>query len=286
MRNGEIRPISLLIIMKLIVYLFLSIIIFTTCACSAKREKTSEPPRVNRVYPTSDTLPANLLRMYVQFSKPMKTVGNLERIKLMNADGREVVGAIFNNVYELWNDKQTQLTLIFDPARVKTGLQAHDSLGRALSVGESYRLLIQGLEDVHHQPLDAPYTKVIHVAAPDTIPPNTEHWEMVIPTTNSLEPFIVQFPGQLDQLSLKTRLILTKVDKEQVEGIVKLGVLEKSWQFFPAHSWVPGTYLLFINSRLEDPAGNNLNGLFDHKTGSLKHEKEGEIFHLRFQIEG
>jgi len=41
-------------------------------------------PAVKNVYPTGNQLPENLLRIYVTFHTPMKTVGNLEKIRLTN----------------------------------------------------------------------------------------------------------------------------------------------------------------------------------------------------------
>ena len=48
-------------------------------------------PIVTKVYPTSNQLPENLLRMYIQFSKHMKTINNLKHIKLFDAAGKEVI---------------------------------------------------------------------------------------------------------------------------------------------------------------------------------------------------
>ena len=42
--------------------------------------------------------------------------------------------------------------------------------------------------------------------------------------------------------------------------------------------------LLHYRGRLEDPAGNNLNGLFDHRIGSLKENKEGRIYKIKLLI--
>ncbi|HAA19186.1 MAG TPA: hypothetical protein DCP28_10590, partial [Cytophagales bacterium] len=103
---------------------------------SSSPQVTESPlPEVLAVYPSADTLPENLLRMYVEFATPMKTTGNLSRIQLKDAQGQVLNGVLFDNVYELWDPDQRQLTLLFDPGRVKTGLQAHDALGRALTPG-------------------------------------------------------------------------------------------------------------------------------------------------------
>ncbi|MEM6765547.1 MAG: hypothetical protein AAF655_11490 [Bacteroidota bacterium] len=251
-------------------------------SCSTAVES---PPEVVTIYPTSDTLPENLLRMYIQFSSPMKTVGNLEKIQLVDSQGKEVKGAIFNNVYELWNAEQTQLTLIFDPARVKKGLQVYDSLGPALLVGREYQLLIEGLEDVTHLPLAESFLKTFVVSAPDTVPPNPGNWELAEPKAGSRTPLFITFPTILDQMSLNTRILILNDRGEEVLGDIKVGELEKSIAYVPEVKWQKGQYHIMVHTRLEDPAGNNIRGLFDHPVGSLRGDHEEETLDLAFQVE-
>ncbi|MEO0901846.1 MAG: hypothetical protein AAFY00_07395, partial [Bacteroidota bacterium] len=87
----------------------------------------------------------------------------------------------------------------------------------------------------------------------------------------------------LDYNSLKQRILLTDSNKNIVEGLVKIRKQETEWHFSPKEPWQCGNYVLHVNSRLEDPSGNNLNGLFDHKIGTLKNEKEGIIETIPFQ---
>lgn len=253
-------------------------------ACDSPSQVSNYPPRVTAVFPSSDTLPENLLRLYIQFSTPMKTVGNLERIKLLNDSGHEVQGAIFNNVYELWDKEQKQLTLLFDPGRVKTGLEAHEAMGRALEPGKDYQIVVGNLEDVNHQKLTKPFIKSFHIIAADTVAPNLKRWALELPPAGSVIPLHINFPGILDQLSLHHRLVITNAKDEIIEGTIQLGEYEKRWSFVPKDPWQKGDYHLYVNARLEDPAGNNLNGLFDHQAGSLNRDREGETLRLDFEI--
>ena len=236
------------------------------------------------VFPSSDTLPENLLRMYIHFSKPMKTVGNLENIKLLDNKGQEVDGAIFNNVYELWDKTQKNLTIIFDPARVKTGLKANAQMGSALQVGKRYTLRIGQLEDVYSNPLASTFTKSFFVNEADKIAPKIENWKVIIPKINSKTPLIIEFPSMLDHLSLLQRLQLTDSKNQPIDGQVEIKNQETTWHFNPTREWLAGNYILYVHARLEDPAGNNLNGLFDHKIGTLKYAQEEEIEQLNFKI--
>jgi len=214
----------------------------------------------------------------------MKTIGNLEYIKLLDEKGEEVVGAIFNNVHELWDKEQKQLTLIFDPSRVKTGLVAHEEKGRSLKVGENYKLVIGRLEDVEGNLLKEAYNKSFYVSHEDKLSPNTELWNIQIPKAYTHSPLIVQFPEMLDRLSLLQRLQLTDENSQPIIGKVEIAKQETEWQLVPIKKWQTGDYILYVHGRLEDPCGNNLNGLFDHKIGTLKNEQEGEIETLLFTI--
>ena len=237
------------------------------------------------IYPSADTLPENLLRFYLQFNQPMKTERNLEQIQLLDHDDQIVTGALFNNVRELWDPAQKQLTLIFDPGRVKTGLRAHESMGRALIPGQKYRLLIDNLQNVHHQPMTAPFVKSFVVGPADTIAPDLEAWVVKPPAAAGQLPLRVEFPGMLDQFSLHHRLLVLRADSTKLSGSIKLGNRERSWFFTPKANWQPGSYFLLVNGRLEDPAGNNLRGLFDHQTGTLRPGEEGSVFWLTFEVE-
>ena len=248
-------------------------------------KKTRERTFVSAVYPTSDTLPENLLRMYVQFSQPMKTVGTLDRIKLMDDRGNEVKDAIFSNVYELWDAQQQQLTLIFDPARVKTGLKANEAFGRALQPGRRYQLVIDSLEDIYDQKLTRAFRKTLYIVDEDSTAPDTGRWMLFPPRAGSRTPLTIQFPEMLDRYSLLRRFSIKTPDGKPLPGTITVENNETLWKFTPNTHWHPGSHTLLINSRLEDPSGNNLNGLFDHAIGSLLNKEEGKIVEMVFQVD-
>ena len=259
------------------------LIFFAICQGSCHVEQTSKSPHVARVFPSSDTLPSNLMRMYIQFSEPMKTVGNLEKIRLVNQNGQEVTGAIFNNVYELWDEDQKQLTLIFDPARVKTGLQANEDLGRALKVNQSYELILENLETINHIKIE-PAVKHFYVVPADTVQPNIEKWNIQVPKPATLEPLTVSIPEMADWMSLLHKVRITNEREENIDGTVEIRNAEKEWVFVPIKKWQQGKYSIFASARFADPAGNNLNGLFDHDVGSLRFESEDQIIKRTFEI--
>jgi len=247
-------------------------------------EHSAEESYVEAVYPTSSELPENLLRMYVTFTRPMKTVGNLEKIRLLDAAGKEVENVFFNNAYELWDQDQRQLTLLLDPARVKTGLRVNAELGRGLKVGKTYRLLIEDLEDVNHQRMLETYTKDFVVVEADLVAPNVNNWHLNTPEAETRQALQLEFPEMLDQYSLRQRLIIVDDLEKAPAGQVYIGPHQRTWFFKPDTPWKAGAYVLLVNTRLEDPAGNNINGLFDHQIGTLKSAIEGETIRIPFTI--
>jgi len=271
--------------MKYCYCLFL-ISIFVSCSQKEVTKISTErlTPKVVNIYPTADTLPENLLRLYIQFSHSMKAINNLENIKLIDEQGLEIKGAIFNNVYELWDAEQKQLTLILDPSRVKTGLVANKNLGRALEPNKRFQLLIEKAEDIYGNQLTTPYSKNIYVSKEDREIPDIKNWKIITPESNTISPLEINFPQVLDRLSLFHRLRLLNENDEIISGEIEVVNQEKTWRFIPIEKWKKGIYTLQINSRLEDPCGNNINGLFDHEIGSLKNEYEGEIMELDIEL--
>lgn len=262
----------------------LSILFCHLFSCQNLKNEEGVSPEVRVIFPSADTLPENLLRMYIHFSKPMKTIGNLEKIRLLDENDQELKGAIFNNVYELWDKSQKQLTIILDPARVKTGLKANSQLGRALLAGNRYKLVIGQLEDVAGNPLEKAFIKPFYVSKEDRVPPNTARWSLDIPKAESQSPLVIQFPEMLDRFSVLQRLQLTDKNNQPVAGQVDISERETVWQFTPEKAWSAVHYFVYVHTRLEDPSGNNLNGLFDHAPGSLKNEREGIIEKIPFNI--
>ena len=267
--------------------LALSVLVFFSCSPRDIDKNTNKQatPKVVNIYPTADTLPENLLRLYVQFSHSMKAINNLENIKLFNHEGEEIKGAIFNNVYELWDVEQKQLTLILDPSRVKTGLVAHNTLGRALQPNNHYKLVIEKAEDIYGNQLDVPYVKDMHIVNEDKEIPNTKSWNIEIPNPNTMSPLKIDFSQTLDQQSIRNSIRVIKTYGQGVPGTIEISKNESQWKFHPFEKWTSGIYIIQINSRLEDPFGNNLNGLFDHKVGDLKSPFEGKIAEITIVVE-
>ncbi len=99
-------------------------------------------PVLTRIYPEKDTVPENLLKMYLSFSEPMRQGEALRHIKLFNEAGDSLPGTFLELQPELWDSTRSVLTLWLDPGRIKRDLIPNRALGNPLQKGKTYTLQI------------------------------------------------------------------------------------------------------------------------------------------------
>ncbi|MEM7736439.1 MAG: hypothetical protein AAF267_11670 [Deinococcota bacterium] len=219
---------------------------------------------VTAIYPSADELPENLLRFYVYFSAPMREGFAVEHIHLLDGQGHVLEGIFFDAIFELWDPSMQRLTLLFDPGRVKTGLRAHEELGRALTVGETYSLVInEDMRDASGQGLARAFEKTFTVTEADLSPPDVNLWQLITPEAGSTDALSIRFPAPLDHALLTDYVRVQNAEGEVVHGEILLEQNETVWHFNSETAWQTGSYSLLVNTKLEDIAGNNLHGLFD-----------------------
>lgn len=247
----------------LLLPLTLSLVIFSASSL-AQCAVISEKSHVSAVYPTADVLPENLLRFYIYFSKPMKRTNVLSSIYLADEKGNKLEGVFLDNKFDLWSPDNTRLTLLFDPGRVKTGLVAHNAMGRALKPGNDYQLVIDDkLQDANNCDLEKTYKKHFRATTQDYESPNAEKWVIKKPKVNTREALTVLFNGKIDHLSLAYRVRVKTEHGQSVSGKISLANDEREWKFTPSLPWKSGNYSLVVDPKLEDIAGNRVTGLFD-----------------------
>lgn len=247
--------------MKLIsaaISLAISVMAGESHACDAKQTIVSE------VYPTNTELPANLLRFYIYFSAPMGQNDILPAIDLLDENDEIVSGVFLSNRFDLWSADRTRLTLLLDPGRVKTGLAANVSLGRALEAGKAYRLRISDkAEDAKSCQLAAPHVVSFAAVAADVQSPIPSSWDITFPDAGTRSPMSIRFDGTLDHLSLAYRLRVIGPDGPPLAGHISLDNYESTWLFTPAVAWKAAEHKLVIDPLLEDLAGNRMDAVFD-----------------------
>ena len=226
--------------------------------------------RVDAIYPSGNAVPENMLRFYLYFTGPMAEEDILPRVALRKGDGSEVEGAFLSNRFELWSPDRTRLTLLFDPGRVKTGLDAHDALGRALVSGESYQLTVDpGARDAAGCPLAEGFSHRFVASESDVAPPDPETWTIEAPKPETTEPLRVSLGSPHDHLSMAYKIRVLR-HGEVVPGRLDLQAAETVWVFTPKEPWAASGYSIEVGEELEDLAGNRPGQLFDQPIGALK----------------
>jgi hypothetical protein len=237
------------------------------------------------VYPTADTLPENALKLYIVFSKPMQEGQALQHISFIKND-RDTLTTIFLDLtQELWNRERTILTLWFDPGRIKRELQPNQSLGKPLQQNNRYNLTIdKDWRDERGLTLGAAYEKIFIAGKSDSASPDPDNWVINQPKASTREALTIDLHESLDYLLLKNAIRITDYNGKIIKGSFEPMLKETILSFTPTEAWRPADYLVKIEARLEDLAGNNLNRLFDTDiTRSGKSEKQ-TAFTRKFRV--
>lgn len=236
---------------------------------------------VTAVYPTSDVLPENLLRLYVHFSTPMRRGQVRESIKLIGENGEKIINPFLNLAIELWDRDERRLTLLLDPGRIKRGVGPNVLVGAPLQRGKRYTLVInQDMKDYRGKPLDRTFTKSFIIQAPIRSALLPEQWITDLPKAKSQEPLILEFSRIMDRPLLFRSFAVLDADGQAVKGNIAVVEHETRWEFIPSAQWQSGPHRLVISTDLEDVAGNNVRAAFDVAADeTIMDEKNvGEIF--------
>ncbi|RYG01193.1 MAG: hypothetical protein EOO02_13260, partial [Chitinophagaceae bacterium] len=140
---------------------------------------------ITAVYPTIDTLPANLLKLYIVFSAPMRESVSSEYIHLVDESGDTLNDVFLDLQPELWNESGTVLTTWFDPGRIKRDLQPNLEKGNPLIAGKRYRLFVsKEWKDRKGELLTQDFEKQFVVKQRDEKIPDPNSWKIVSPVAN------------------------------------------------------------------------------------------------------
>lgn len=215
--------------------------------------------RVETIYPTSSTLPANQLKLYLHFSASMSRGEAWRRIHLVDDAGKEVALPFLEIEEELWDREAKRLTVLFDPGRIKRGLVPHNEVGPALVVGRQYKIVVdKEWPDANGTPLAGGFVKAFAVSAADRTPPTIANWKVKAGAS-----LVVDIPEPMDAALLQRLLWVLDAKGERVDGEIRLENEETRWVFTPAAEWTAGKYQLVVGTILEDLAGNRIDRPFD-----------------------
>ncbi|MEM8975403.1 MAG: hypothetical protein AAGD43_25350, partial [Pseudomonadota bacterium] len=195
-----------------------------------------------------------------------------------------IEGAFLSNRIDLWSADRRRLTVLLDPGRVKTGLTAHDQLGRALTVDQSYTLLVSGdTMDAEGCAIGDDARHRFSVEAPDTIAPAPSLWTVTPPSASTRQALEIDLGSPHDHVSMAYRIRVLDSDGAILPGKISLGAREKTWNFVPRTPWLSISYSVVIDSNLEDLAGNRPGRLFDRPAAQTQNDWTS---HLHFVPRG
>lgn len=224
--------------------------------------------KVTHVYPSSEVLPSNELRLYIYFSGPMSRGESARYLRVLDENGKVLEGpnAVFLPGEELWDPNFTRLTMTFDPGRIKRGLTSNMKIGPPIAEGKRYTLVIdRDWPDAKGAPLVASYRKEYRGGPAERTPPDPKQWRVAAPKAGTSEALVVDFPAPMNYPLLQ-RMIRVSNGKGPIAGTISIAREESEWRFTPRDAWRPGDYQLVMDTGLEDLAGNHIGQPFDIDT--------------------
>ena len=222
-----------------------------------------DPVRITAVHPALEGIPENVLRLYIHFSGSMGGGVGPDHVRIVGAEGREVVDPFLPVAGEFWNADHTRFTLFFDPGRVKTGILPNERMGRPLQRGKRYVLIIDGTwKDASGRPLADGRTYSFTPGPAITAALDPYAWPIAAPRAGSRDPFLVRFPHALDHALLQ-RALAIEAGGRPVDGAFEVPAGEREWRFIPAQPWAAVPHDLVVLSILEDPSGNRIGRAFE-----------------------
>lgn len=214
--------------------------------------------RVERVYPTSDVLPSNQLRLYIYFSSAMSRGEAGARIHVLDDRGKVLPG-VFLPGEELWDPAFRRLTMTFDPGRIKRGLTSNEAMGPPIVEGKRYTLVIdRDWTDARGVSMVEGFRKPFRGGPAERHPPDPAQWKVTAPKAGTSEALIVNFPTPMNYPLLERMLQVAGT-----HGTVTIDKDETEWRFTPREPWKAGDYKLIVDTGLEDLAGNHIGQAFD-----------------------
>jgi hypothetical protein len=218
---------------------------------------------VSAVYPSSDRLPENQLKIYIHFSAPMARGGIYEHIRLLNDNGKPVFQPFLEVDEELWDATGKRITLLVDPGRIKHGLKPREEFGPVLENGKRYTLVIKNTwNDAAGEPLKAEFRKTFTAGPAEESPPDPKTWKLAPPAA-AKDAVTLRFPKPMDHALLHRAIVVRDAAGAEVDGDVSVLDEERTWQFRPTKSWPAGNYRVEVDTILEDRAGNGVGRPFE-----------------------
>ncbi len=222
-------------------------------------------PEILAIYPSTDTVPENLLKLYIKFSEPMQEVVHVLDFITVIDETEGVEKELFLEMEaELWNQDHDLLTLWLDPGRIKTDLIPNRELGLPLLKGHAYSIHFDSSwRSAQGKALKKSYNKSLVATIRDDKKPSVEDWKLDLPKASSRQALTLHFLEPMDAILITETIVIYDDSRNPVQTLVSVSNNEEKVSYIPTRKWKKGKYTLTVKSILEDLVGNNLNHLFD-----------------------
>lgn len=216
---------------------------------------------VQTVYPTADQVPANLLKFYVYFSRPMRETADIfNHMHILD----QTLGTEVEDPWRrqsMWSDDGKRLTVLIHPGRIKKGVNLREELGPVLRPDHRYTLVIDAdILDADGRPLGREFRKHFQTLAEDASRPALDHAEITVAKDGVL---YVDFKKTMDHALLARMIHVQDADGAIVQGVAKVFQGERCWTFTPAKPWKKERHTITVDEDLEDLSGNTPSRVFD-----------------------
>ena len=258
--------------------LILSVVIWSFSVTACRVDDTSAVAVT--FSPSVSTIPANALRLYVNFSEPMARGQASEYIYLESKEGTKLVNPFLNLNTELWNAEQTRLTLLFDPGRVKLGVGPNERYGAPLVEGREYSLVVNPeIKTARGMELGAEQSMLFKAGPAERTAFTPKNWRVSVPPSQSLTSVTIEFDRLMDAGVVLSQLAIKDKSGRQINGNAISG--GKSWSFTPSEPWQGQPYEIVVPPSLEDIAGNASHNAFDSERGAMEQIKQPVLLKIR-----
>lgn len=230
--------------------------IVTLVVASMALASSSAALQVVSISPAARSIPANTLRLYVTFDHPARGMVTTRDVRLIDEAGQRIDGAFMDFGQDLWSPDGRRLTVLFDPGRVKRGVEGDGESAAPLQVGRGFTVEVSG-KRFRYEVAPAVRTAII---------PQT--WRLALPNAGSRKALKVTFDREMDDALLHDQLEVVDAQGRSQPGQVTTSADGEAWSWRPNHTWRPGAYRLLIGSSLEDVSGNRVGEALDHDVGA------------------
>ncbi len=228
-----------------------------------ENEADKQSLQVTHIFPSTDEIPANILKWYILFSKPVNPIKIYDHIQFLDDNNNVIDRSILNLGAPLLSSDGMLLTVWIEPGRQKRDLGPNQHLGSVFEPSKKYTLLIANtLKDTQGNTIQESYTHKFTSYQADRKKLSIDDFHPMPIHANTQQTLEVKCKEQLDYGSLIDAFSIYYENK-LVDGKVSFDYQTKSIKFTPFSIWKKGTYTLIFESQLEDLAGNNFLHLFD-----------------------